>query len=77
MVRATPKCHPWTNGSSWHCIFQVQEQALQVARVTKIIDPGTDDTKQPSNILRVVGENTLWLFNITMENGPFIDGLPI
>jgi hypothetical protein len=20
---------------------------------------------------------TLWLFNITMENGPFIDGLPI
>ena len=23
-----------------------QEQALQVARVTKIIDPGTDDTKQ-------------------------------
>jgi len=61
MVRATPKCDPWTNGSSW------QEQALQVARVTKIIDPGTDDTKQPSNILRVVGENTLWLFNIAME----------
>ena len=24
-----------------------QEQALQVARVTKIIDPGTDDTKYP------------------------------
>jgi len=22
-------------------------------------------------------ENTLWLFNIAMENGPFIDGLPI
>jgi hypothetical protein len=21
--------------------------------------------------------NTLWLFNIAMENGPFIDGLPI
>ena len=20
---------------------------------------------------------TIWLFNITMENGPFIDGLPI
>jgi hypothetical protein len=20
---------------------------------------------------------TLWLFNISMENGPFIDGLPI
>jgi len=20
--------------------------------------------------------NTLWLFNIAMENGPFIDGLP-
>jgi hypothetical protein len=21
--------------------------------------------------------DTLWLFNITMENGPFVDGLPI
>jgi len=25
----------------------------------------------------VVGLTTLWLFNIAMENGPFIDGLPI
>jgi hypothetical protein len=23
------------------------------------------------------GLNTIWLFNIAMENGPFIDGLPI
>ena len=23
------------------------------------------------------GKYTLWLFNIAMENGPFIDGLPI
>ena len=23
------------------------------------------------------GSITLWLFNIAMENGPFIDGLPI
>jgi hypothetical protein len=22
-------------------------------------------------------EDTLWLFNIAMENGPFIDGFPI
>jgi hypothetical protein len=22
-------------------------------------------------------EHTLWLFNIAMENGPFIDGLPV
>jgi len=22
-------------------------------------------------------KTTLWLFNIAMENGPFIDGLPI
>ena len=22
-------------------------------------------------------DNTLWLFNIAMEHGPFIDGLPI
>ena len=26
---------------------------------------------------RRVDNNTLWLFNIAMENGPFIDGLPI
>jgi hypothetical protein len=25
----------------------------------------------------VISEYTLWLFNIAMENGPFIDGLPI
>jgi hypothetical protein len=24
-----------------------------------------------------VSVGTLWLFNIAMENGPFIDGLPI
>ena len=24
-----------------------------------------------------LGKITLWLFNIAMENGPFIDGLPI
>jgi len=24
-----------------------------------------------------MSEKTLWLFNIAMENGPFIDGLPI
>jgi hypothetical protein len=29
-------------------------------------------TSQMENII-----NTLWLFNIAMENGPFIDGLPI
>ena len=25
----------------------------------------------------VIMYDTLWLFNIAMENGPFIDGLPI
>jgi hypothetical protein len=24
-----------------------------------------------------IGYSTIWLFNIAMENGPFIDGLPI
>jgi hypothetical protein len=24
-----------------------------------------------------IAKDTLWLFNIAMENGPFIDGLPI
>jgi hypothetical protein len=24
-----------------------------------------------------LNRHTLWLFNIAMENGPFIDGLPI
>ena len=26
---------------------------------------------------RYVFQSTLWLFNIAMENGPFIDGSPI
>ena len=29
------------------------------------------------SIIGIIGTNTLWLFNIAMENGPFIDGLPI
>jgi hypothetical protein len=29
----------------------------------------------PSQMEHII--NTLWLFNIAMENGPFIDGLPI
>jgi hypothetical protein len=28
-------------------------------------------------LLAQLGKFTLWLFNIAMENGPFIDGLPI
>jgi hypothetical protein len=28
-------------------------------------------------VLKSVFFGTLWLFNIAMENGPFIDGLPI
>ena len=28
-------------------------------------------------VLKSVFLGTLWLFNIAMENGPFIDGLPI
>jgi hypothetical protein len=27
--------------------------------------------------VQIVISYTLWLFNIAMENGPFIDGLPI
>ena len=33
------------------------------------------NSPQPSAI--AVMKDTLWLFNIAMENGPFIDGLPI
>jgi len=29
-----------------------------------------------TQIYRAVEIYTLWLFNIAMENGPFIDGLP-
>ena len=28
-------------------------------------------------LVNVVKNNAIWLFNIAMENGPFIDGLPI
>ena len=29
-----------------------------------------------TQFLDQTGWNTIWLFNIAMENGPFIDGLP-
>ena len=35
-----------------------------------------NNTLYLSHSLRV-SSHTLWLFNIAMENGPFIDGLPI
>ena len=31
---------------------------------------------EPTNHVVQVLRFTLWLFNIAMENGPFIDGLP-
>ena len=36
--------------------------------------PGTDFQPAQSEKINAA---TLWLFNIAMENGPFIDGLPI
>jgi hypothetical protein len=33
--------------------------------------------KTKGNHVRQVSIYTIWLFNIAMENGPFIDGLPI
>ena len=30
-----------------------------------------------AEVVNVDLRSTLWLFNIAMENGPFIDGLPI
>ena len=30
----------------------------------------------PWDTPRSIEQHTLWLFNIAMENGPFIDGLP-
>ena len=33
--------------------------------------------KQQINNIILEDLSTLWLFNIAMENGPFIDGLPI
>jgi hypothetical protein len=29
------------------------------------------------NMMNIYNICTLWLFNIAVENGPFIDGLPI
>jgi len=33
--------------------------------------------KNPVKIFKIPIKDTLWLFNIAMENGPFIDGLPL
>ena len=30
-----------------------------------------------ANLGSITANTTLWLFNIAMENGPFIDGFPI
>ena len=37
----------------------------------------TKKNKQQINNIILEDLSTLWLFNIAMENGPFIDGLPI
>jgi hypothetical protein len=47
-----------------------KEGALQVDVSHKPLE------KKPKTMCECFG-NTLWLFNIAMENGPFIDGLPI
>jgi len=33
--------------------------------------------RMPDRMSDRISEYTLWLFNIAMEHGPFIDGLPI
>jgi hypothetical protein len=49
--------------------------------VPRVKDPGILDILAPSNLRWLhqcmIFLITLWLFNIAMENGPFIDGLPI
>ena len=57
---------PWRHGSKkqrlWFCIFR--HSAVKSVWICV-------RTKNPRKYKR-----TLWLFNIDMENGPFIDGLP-
>ena len=38
---------------------------------------GTQDPLLTLNHLAITNHVTIWLFNIAMGNGPFIDGLPI
>ena len=38
-------------------------------------EPGLES--QPSQPKAAVNDDTLWLFNIAMENDPFIDDVPI
>ena len=38
---------------------------------------GTSNQSVPEMAIEYVLPYTLWLFNIAMENGPFIDYLPI
>jgi len=42
-----------------------------IAKKTSIIGDGL------SVIMTILFDITLWLFNVAMENDPFIDGLPI
>ena len=46
---------------------------------TSLSQPMSNDIQWKNNKTHMGGSKhfiTLWLFNITMENGPFIDGLP-
>ena len=36
-----------------------------------------NDPEPPNSGYLLIIKGTLWLFNIAMENNPFIDGLPI
>jgi hypothetical protein len=44
-----------------------------------MVNDGPPEIKSGRNIPELLVNRgfTLWLFNIAMENGPFIDGLPI
>ena len=48
-----------------------------VVVVVAVVFEGYPVQGQPLRVDTKNAKDTLWLFNIAMENGPFIDGLPI
>ena len=61
------------NGSLIHPLLVNDDVPFLLSDVAKTIS----DLSPSYGLLLISISITLWLFNIAMEHGPFIDGLPI
>ena len=61
-----------------HCYHAIMESLLLMKTHTSSTSSISEPRKHSGRYLERLGITfTLWLFNVAMENGPFIDGFPI